>query len=137
PFAAMIQMRLAVLSSFAVPSSFASSPGSARSLTKATHFPSGLQVGESSLPMWVSGRRPVAADQIHRSWRKELFFQSGVSVAITAEEPSGESAVASMLVVLKYSSRVMGGLPAWAAAQQGRAASVRARHKAGERIRAI
>ena len=48
--------------------------------------------------------------QSHRSRLFVLAFQSGVSVAITAAEASGERLVLSMSVVFRYSSRVIVGL---------------------------
>src|SRR5664279_6159119 len=107
----MIHRRAALADSLSgVPSAVAGSPDRARSLTKAIHLPSGLHSGFSSLPECVSGRRPVDADQSQRSLRKVLAFQSGVLVAMTADEPSGAMRAAEISVVLRNSSNVIAGL---------------------------
>src|SRR5215469_2314935 len=116
PLTGIIQIRVAFASSPAAPSVPACSPGSARSLAKAIHLPSGLHAGELSVPMCVSGRRPPPAVQSQRSCRKIEFFQSGVSVPIAAAWPSGERAVEVMSVVLKNSSSEIAGFADWAKA---------------------
>src|SRR5215472_16614655 len=131
-------MRLALLSSPADPSACAVSPGSARSLTNAIRLPSGLHAGEDSPPICVRGRSPPAAVQIHRSCRNELFFQSRVSVPMTADDASGDRAVDVMNVVLKYSSSVMGGWLDWITATEHDSAAIAdAMHREWGRIRAI
>src|SRR5580658_604124 len=114
----MIQMRLGLLAS-APESLEPSSPRIERSERKAIHLPSGLQCGSSSSAEWVNGRNPFCAFQSHRSWRYTLFFQSGASVAITAEAPSGESCASEMSVVLRNSSSVMVGFADWADVAMG------------------
>src|ERR1700733_1018924 len=107
----MTQMRFGLPGSLGFSrSAEASSPRIARSERNAIHFPSGLHSASSSPPECVNGRSPACAVQSHRSWRYTLFFQSGVSVAITAEDPSGEIFASEMSVVLRYSSSVIVGL---------------------------